>query len=273
METNTKTETCDYCDAPVWGYQNGGRSKTCEHHVTRPFEEMKKATTLTFAYSDKDQRAWSHPTEGWATEADRAFISAEFRAAIEAHPEFRGWTDDKWKACVECDEMITKWWLCEEGDAYCAGCFATTGASCGGCANDECVQCNDSDSDSEDEEDEGPKETCPHCGDEEVLTDRSFNPEWTFAKRVCWGCYSGEKDRECEDCGFTFNPSEDSTFLVCGDCYDRKQRKDAGLAQEHAVLDAVLARLSARPQTRDTTRKIAEVRRLKEKATEMWTYE
>jgi hypothetical protein len=41
-QTQTKTETCDYCDAPVWGYQNCGRSKTCEQHVTRPWEEEKK---------------------------------------------------------------------------------------------------------------------------------------------------------------------------------------------------------------------------------------
>ena len=109
--------------------------------------------TITFAYSDKDERAWSHPTEGWATEADWAFISTEFRAAIEAHPEFHGWTTTpKWKACVECGEEITQWWVCEEGDAYCAGCFAATGASCGGCANEACVQCNE-DSESDDERD------------------------------------------------------------------------------------------------------------------------
>ena len=133
METNTKTETCDYCDAPVWGYQNGGRSKTCEHHVTRPFEEMKKAT------------------------------------------------EPKWKACVECDEMITKWWLCEEGEPYCAGCFATTGASCGGCANDECPQCNDSDSEDEDAFCRGCKgefgEDCavPHKKDAHLCVDCYLN--------------------------------------------------------------------------------------------------
>jgi hypothetical protein len=75
------------------------------------------------------------------------------------------------------------------------------------------------------EEEEGVKETCPHCGDEEVLTDRSFNPVWTerFPARVCWGCYSGEKDRECEDCGDTFTPCVDDTYVVCGDCYERQQ--------------------------------------------------
>jgi hypothetical protein len=77
----------------------------------------------------------------------------------------------------------------------------------------------------EEDEEEGVKETCPHCGDEEVLTDRSFNPVWTerFPARVCWGCYSGEKDRECEDCGDTFTPCVDDTYVVCGDCYERQQ--------------------------------------------------
>ena len=77
----------------------------------------------------------------------------------------------------------------------------------------------------EEDEEEGVKETCPHCGDEEVLTDRSFNPAWTerFPARVCWGCYSGEKDRECEECGCVFTPCVDDTFVVCGDCYELQQ--------------------------------------------------
>lgn len=44
---NPSTETCDYCDAPVWAYQNFGRVKTCKEHVQRPYEdEMEKNIDL-----------------------------------------------------------------------------------------------------------------------------------------------------------------------------------------------------------------------------------
>ena len=48
---------------------------------------------------------------------------------------------------------MTTWWIDEETDeTYCAECFQHTGASCGGCAHDECRLCNDDDEEDDDEE-------------------------------------------------------------------------------------------------------------------------
>ena len=119
------TETCDYCDAPMWGFQNGGRSKTCEQHVLLPFEEMKEI----------DEK------------------NARMIAVLEAHGAVR--KDSKWRACVDCEEEITVWWEDGEGDAYCAGCYTDAGFTCDGCHNEQCVQCN------EEEDETGP---CAGCG-------------------------------------------------------------------------------------------------------------
>jgi hypothetical protein len=67
--------------------------------------------------------------------------------------------DDKWRDCVECGESITRWWECEDGDPYCAGCFTQAGVSCGGCAQDDCPQCSE---ESESEDEETPEVTLFH---------------------------------------------------------------------------------------------------------------
>jgi hypothetical protein len=54
-------------------------------------DEDEDEVELTFSYDDEGLRCWEHPDEGWASEEDGDHISAEFKAAIEAHPEFKGW--------------------------------------------------------------------------------------------------------------------------------------------------------------------------------------
>jgi hypothetical protein len=88
------------------------------------------------------------------------------------------------------------------------------------------------------EEDEGvvvESGVCPECREPEGLVDytpilvqlagvRVLTP--LRHTRMCLGCWSGTKDRACDDCGEIYNPRHDDTFYVCGACYDRRHRDE-----------------------------------------------
>lgn len=82
----------------------------------------------------------------------------------------------------------------------------------------------------EDEE----EEVCPLCNELEELHDWNKTEEWTGepefrekmgVSRCCCDCRHGLKDRECEDCGMTYNPRQQDTFMKCGMCYDAERPK------------------------------------------------
>lgn len=63
-------------------------------------------------------------------------------------------------------------------------------------------------------------EECPECGE---MEDSVYDyPEG----RMCCDCRHGFKDRECEECGFTFNPKEHDTIRLCGTCWDKENKKE-----------------------------------------------
>ena len=88
------------------------------------------------------------------------------------------------------------------------------------------------------EEDEGVfMETgiCPECGERDGIVDytpilvqfvgvRALAP--FRHTRMCMGCWNGDKNRSCGECGETFNPRRDDTIYVCGGCYDRRLHAD-----------------------------------------------
>jgi hypothetical protein len=107
-------------------------------------------------------------------------------------------TATEMKTCSDCETMLTIWWIDEDAKddkIYCAGCFVHTGASCGGCAHDECRQCAD-------EEDEEEHEFvgdyvcyCMECG--EVIKDMT-EKEFVMDDEVklCAACKESEEADE-----------------------------------------------------------------------------
>ena len=82
-----------------------------------------------------------------------------------------------------------------------------------------------------------------------------------------------------DDCGILcrFNKEEESWEVMepqCVDCGHKPEACDCEdeLTYQQGWIDALLTQLTAKPQTRATTKKIAELRQLRDQAQEIWGY-
>jgi len=157
---NPSTETCDYCDAPVWAYQNFGRVKTCKEHVQRPYEdEMEKNIDL-------------HKKE---------LEEREEEDSSDEEEDGNKWFDRKYPnaTCHRCNEKVDG-----ESVVYCGGgggaCETWYCGDCHADGTEDCDVCRE----------EPPKDgECVYCREEAVThCDRCVEAETSDGGAMCRAC-------------------------------------------------------------------------------------
>lgn len=108
---------------------------------------------------------------------------------------------------------------------------------------------------------------------------------WEPMEPHCVDCGHQEDDCDCKDeaelCEVCGTSEEDNALYqgnnglyagkwCCRECCAKDDELDDELTYQQGWIDALLTQLTARPQTRATTKKIAELRQLRDQAQRLW---